>query len=273
MDKVNNPEVSPNDEEQAYEDALQEVEGQADEGTDIEADGEQSQEDSQQAEEVIAEPTKGYIPEKQYKDLQADYTRKSQLISQYERLFSDPRVRQAVEGTLQPGQPQQGIPQQQQQPEEPPDFANMSERDRALYIIDQRIKGQVTGVQQQTEQRLEQLQRQFTQLQNMTQPFIQNLAQRQVDEFLAKYPEAAAHEQEIAQIMNQHNMPMEKAWKFLNSDTAKDAAKQEVYKEIDTKRKANLQKPNTKTSIPQIRKGMSLKEIAEISAKQKGIDW
>jgi hypothetical protein len=248
--QVNNPEPEPTaDGGQAGEEtAPANEEGQSKDGTDA-SGAEQPSGDS-------AEGEKGKEDEKitpeQYKKLQAEFTKKSQMLSNWEKLGSTKEFQEWYGNMAKQGQQ----PQQQFDPN------SLGPEEKKAYdlITNHMVNPAVTSAMNQMKQ--------------YVQPFVDYVVNAQIGEFYSKYPDAKSHENEVADIMLKHGLTMEKAWKFLKADSAKEDAKQEVYNEISAKEDANLQRPGgVKTSKPAIKKGMSLKEIAKITSEEMGVDW
>lgn len=137
-----------------------------------------------------------------------------------------------------------------------PDFEKMTEEEKFNWAVDNRVNEI---------------------LNKKVQPFIDSTTRQdakvKVDKFLADNPKAAEHIDAITKEMTESGVDMDKAWKYVKADFAKDEAKQEVLGEIETKRSANLQLPGKQPSTPAAKKKMSVEEAAELASRQTGIEW
>lgn len=251
--EVNNPEVIPSDE--------------GGQGTNTPEPDDTGQEKKGTGSGEVEEPEKGSTTEegkekgkglpKDYDGLRAEYTRRTQEWSKKEKelaglsrwktdLEASPQFQQWTEDMQRLAKMQAG---------KQPDFESMSDEEKFNYMVDQRVNEI---------------------LNQKVQPYIdattQQSATAKVDKFIADNPEAKNHVDNIVKEM-EAGLSMEKAWKLVKADFAKDDAKQEVLQEMETKKNANLQLPGKQPSTPAKGKKMTVEEAAELASRQIGQNW
>jgi len=221
-EEINNPEVSTLEETDEVAEAPEDIDGQA-EVTEP-AETEQAESGTDKTEQP-----------KNYKELQAEFTRKSQEYADFKKQFEK---QQEELNAFRQYYSQQQI-QQKQQPEEKSakDFAEMTEMEKFNYLVDQRITDSVKPYIDK-----------ISALENYISSMQQESANRVWNEFVQQHPDAVNYSDQLAQLITQHNMPLDRAYKLLKADIAPVEAKQEVLKEIQVKKDAaKLQMPVTKT--------------------------
>lgn len=242
--EVNTPEVSPNEDSgNAEADTSAEAPATEDRNTETGTDnaGEEKNAEENPKQESKAEET-NY--EKRYKDLQSKFTKTSQEAKELKQF------KESLEGNK---EFQSWVNEQRRarDQEKKPDLSNMTDEERFNYLVDERVDN-IIG--------------------KRVQPFIDATANKQAAEtlnsFFKENPEAKNKQNEIADVMEKYNMPINEAWKYLSADGASDKAKQELLQEAEKKKKANLEMPKSKPSSTQPKRGMSVNEAYEYAKKQ-----
>ncbi len=213
--------------------------------------------------EIGTDKQEVYSPEN-YKKLQAEFTRKSQEFSEFQKRYSKEaeelatfRQMYAKEQTAQQQPPRQTTNKTLSAKE----FANLEPMEQLNYLVDQRINEVVNPYVAKIQQ-----------LEGYIQHTQQVEAQRTWNEFVAAHPDAANMAGELAQIISQHNMPIDKAYKLLKADMAVPEAKQEVLKEIEAKKDASkIMKPVSTPTTPANTKVSSFEEAFEKAKKELGM--
>jgi len=206
----------------------------------------------------------GELP-KNYKELQAEFTRKSQELSEIKKQQEKAAQELAVyrqmyaeQNTPKPAQQPSGLFDKELSAKE---YAALEPMEQLDYLIDRRMSKNVKPYIDK-----------ISQLENYIQANIQQESQRAWNEFVAAHPDAANMAGDLAQIIEKHNMPIDKAYKFLKADMALPEAKQEVLKEIQVKKDASkLMKPVSTPTTPANNKVNSIEEAFEKSLKGLGI--
>lgn len=202
--------------------------------------------------------TKGIDPEKLapelkqlYKSMQADYTRsKQQVKADLEELNQWRGLRQTKEFQEWAANIRKMQEKAAAKTSEQPDFDSMTDDEKIEYKLQEYKK----------------------QIDSKYEPFIQQVymekAQAILDKFLNDNPDAKEKLPEISQIINEYKLPIDKAWKIVKSDLAKPEAKQEVLKEMQVKKDANLQMPKLQPSQPNKTKVKDIFEAYEMAKKE-----
>lgn len=205
----------------------------------------------------------GELP-KNYKELQAEFTRKSQELSEIKKQQDKAAQELAVyrqmyaeQNTPKPETPQGTFDKELSAKE----YAALEPMEQLDYLIDRRMTKNVKPYIDK-----------ISQLENYIQSNIQQESQRTWNEFVAQHPDAANMAGDLAQVIAKHNMPIDKAYKFLKADMALPEAKQEVLKEMQVKKDASkLMKPVSTPTTPSNNKVNSIEEAFEKSLKGMGI--
>jgi len=249
---VNNPEVSPDLSESGQGDSSpDQIDGQAEKRTDS-----QSTEQPQKGSEVGSSDSQEEDLPKSYKELRAEFTRRTQEWAEKEKKYAEleKKLKELEENPYFQQWTEEMKKMAQAQQTQEPDWDSMTEEEKFNYLVDQRVKEI---------------------LDKEVKPFIDatmiEKAQDTLNRFFSEHPEAKDRQDEIADVMEKYNMPIDEAWKFLTVDEIKEKTKQEVLAELEAKKKANLEVPGRKPSSPTIKKGMSVEEAYELAKRQAGL--
>ena len=198
---------------------------------------------------------------KNYKELQAEFTRKSQELSE---------IKKRYEKDVQELQTFRQIYAEQNKPTAPvisadkelsaKEFASLEPMEQLDYLVDKRIAKNVKPYMDK-----------IGQLESYIQANVQQESQRTWNEFVATHPDAVNMAGDIAEVIAKHNMPLDKAYKFLKADMALPEAKQEVLKEMQVKKDASkLMKPVSTPTTPTNDRANSLEEAFAKTLKGLG---
>jgi hypothetical protein len=207
--------------------------------------------------EQAPEQADAQIPEDE-KSLKSLYTKATQKLSEYEKqaeaweqLRQDPDFAKFIE-TKTKAQPQQAQEPQALQPLTQEQIDSMTPDQIMRHVVEmakQELRSEYDPVIQRVSQREETANREA--------------AQATIKEFFGKFPQAEKFRGELAAIIKVQQVPLDKAWEQLSNKLKdySDTSKQEVYKEMDVKRDANLLMPGDTTKVtPATKEKMSAKD-------------
>lgn len=199
---------------------------------------------------------------KNYKELQGEFTRKSQELSEIKKRYDkDLQELQTFR------QMQADLKEQKQEVPQPgktlsaKEFANLEPMEQLNYLVDQRLNERISPLQQENASLKQQL-----------NYLVNEASSRTWNEFVTQHPDASNMGQQLAEVIQQYNMPLDKAYKFLKADQALPEAKQEVLKEIQVKKDASkLMKPVSTPTTPAESKVDSFEDAYQKTLKELGI--
>ena len=196
-----------------------------------------------------------------YKKLQGEFTRKSQEYSEFKKRYE--KDSQELNAFRQMYQKEQQHTQQvdSNKPLSAKEFANLEPMEQLNYLVDQRINEMVNPYMTKIQQ-----------LEGYIQHTQQLEAQRTWNEFVTAHPDAANMAGELSQVIIQHNMPLDKAYKLLKADMAVPEAKQEILKDMEAKKTAaKIMKPVSTPTTPAETKVNSFDEAWQKTKKELGL--
>jgi len=89
-----------------------------------------------------------------------------------------------------------------------------------------------------------------------------------IAEFFSKNPTAESHRAEIAKVMKTYpGIPMDAAWKIINSDNAPAEATKKALADLELKKKANLEMPGNQPSSLKRPKKVSPEQAVDLAFK------
>jgi hypothetical protein len=245
---------------------------------------EQPKEDSEVAEDATLKEAKGnkdevrkkgvdlnkaiirLSPEEQkaFKDFQAEFTRKSQTLSEREKqiaeydeyvksLQSDPEVAALFKSRAEKAAKSQE-----------PDFSKMTDEEIFNYTVDKRVQSKLAELEKK-----------------MDSKYGTYIQQKLVDEgnkLINDFADAKGLDVEEARQMAKyaldHKLSLDETYKVFNYDKLPQQAKQEALADLDLKKMANLETGSVPTNVAPVNPDkMTFAEAAMAATKQTGINW
>ncbi len=271
-EETNNPEVQAEEQEQAQTSDVEESQApstEQEQGTgeeDKQPEADLSAEEGEEAAPFTdkVDPNK-LSPELQkvYKNMQADYTRKTQeiksIMPKYQEAEQARQVLQQLWADPEFQKWRATETERRQQAQQEPDYDNMTEEDRYKHY-EEKIKS--------LEDRLNQSQQTYGTFIKQAQ---MEKAQKTINDFRAKHPEAKEEElARLAPVIRQHGINLEQAYTLTYPDRFKQQAVDKARSELQAKKKANLETGGGTQASPQIPDKPSLDQALAMAKKEHG---
>ena len=202
--------------------------------------------------------------QKAFKDWQADYTKKSQSLTEVEKakneyeeyvrsLQADPEISAIFKARA-----------EKKAKEAEPDFSKMSDEEIFNYTVDKRVKAIAAELEAK-----------------MDSKYGTYIQQKLVDEgnkLIADFAEdkgiPVEEVRQIAKYAVDHKLSLDESYKIFNYDKLPQVAKQEALADLDLKKQARLETGSVPTGVaPIIPENATFLEAATAAAKQTGISW
>lgn len=179
---------------------------------------------------------------KDYERLRAEFTRRTQEWAKKEKeleelkafrdqLMNDPSFKEYLEA--------------RSKPKQEPNWDEMTEEEKALLTL-----------QNYFQKFTEPYEKRISELERYIQYQLYEQGVKIWNDFIKEHPDAVEIKDQIAELMEKHNLDLDKAYKIIKADELREKGKQEALKELEAKRSANLEIPGrTPSSIskPQIK--------------------
>lgn len=270
--ETNNPEIQAEEQEQAQTSDIEESQApstEQEQGT--------GKEDKQPETDLSAEEGKEAAPftdkvdpnklspelQKVYKNMQADYTRKTQelksIVPKYQEAEQAKQVLQQLWADPEFQKWRTAETERRQQAQQEPDYDNMTEEDRYKHY-EEKIKS--------LEDRLNQSQQTYGTFIKQAQ---REKAQKTINDFKAKHPELREEElARLAPVVRQHGINLEQAYTLTYPDRFKQQAVDKARGELQAKKKANLETGGGAQASPQTPDKPSLDQALAMAKKEHG---
>lgn len=270
--ETNNPEIQAEEQEQAQTSDIEESQApstEQEQGT--------GKEDKQPETDLSAEEGKEAAPftdkvdpnklspelQKVYKNMQADYTRKTQelksIVPKYQEAEQAKQVLQQLWADPEFQKWRTAETKRRQQAQQEPDYDNMTEEDRYKHY-EEKIKS--------LEDRLNQSQQTYGTFIKQAQ---REKAQKTINDFKAKHPELREEElARLAPVVRQHGINLEQAYTLTYPDRFKQQAVDKARGELQAKKKANLETGGGAQASPQTPDKPSLDQALAMAKKEHG---
>ena len=202
--------------------------------------------------------------QKAYKAFQADYTKKSQNLSEYEKqiaqyetyynsLLSDPDIVSVLNSK-----------QAKAEAAKEPDFSKMSDKEIFDYSVDQRVKSKLSELE--------------TKMDAKYGTYIQSKLVADGNKIISDFAEAkklpVEDVTELAKYAVGHSVSLDEAYKVAYFDRIPQEARQEALQDLELKKKANLELGTVPTGVtPVMPEKPTFAEAAKLAEKQTGLSW
>jgi len=200
--------------------------------------------------------------QKAYKAFQADYTKKSQNLSEHEKkvaayedyyknLTADPEISAILKSR-----------QDKAAKEKEPDFSKMNDEEIFNYTVDKRVKAITAELE--------------TKMDNKYGTYIQSKlvteGNKLIGDFAASKKISVEDVKELAKYAVEHKVPLEDAYKVAYADKIPEAARQEALDDLDLKKKANLELGSIPAGVaPVMPKLPTVRQALEAAKRETGI--
>jgi len=214
----------------------------------------------------LFEAIKKLSPEEQkaFTEFQADYTKKGQSLSEYEKrlaetenvlnqLASDPEIKAIFEArkTAKKSEPM-------------PDFSKMSEEEIFNWTVDQRVNQKVQELEKKFEDK-------YGRWYNES---LVEQGNKIMSDFSASKNIPIEKVRELAKYAVEHRVTLDEAYKVQYFDEIPKVAKQEALQELELKKNANLETGNVPPGVSLVvPEKPSIVQAAELAEKQTGLKW
>lgn len=195
--------------------------------------------------------------QKAYKAFQADYTKKSQYLSEYEAwhktVVNDPDYIAMTKAKEEKAKAE--IAKQ-------PDFSKMSDEEIFNYTVDKRVEEKLSKLEEKMEGKYG----------SYINSSLVKQGNKLIEDFATDRKIEVDDVRELAKYAVQHKVTLDEAYKVAYFDKIPEAAKQAALDDLDLKKKANLELGSIPTGIaPVMPEKPTIRQAIEMASKQTGI--
>jgi len=200
--------------------------------------------------------------QKAYKAFQADYTKKSQSLSEHEKKVAD---YEAYYKKLMADPEYAAIAKSKQakaEAEKEPDFSKMNDEEIFNYTVDKRVKAITAELEKKMDGKYG----------TYIQSKLVSEGNKLISDFAEEKKLPVEDVRELAKYAVEHKVGLDEAYKVAYFDKIPEAAKQEALEDLDLKKKANLELGSIPSGVaPIMPKLPTVREALEAAKRTTGI--